>query len=76
MAIGVPTDCFLRGEDYTSLGAPQGRKRWRGPDGRIYEWDSLHGHVEMYTPKGTHLAVLDDKGRWLKPAVKGRRIDT
>ncbi|QYK47103.1 MAG: hypothetical protein KF838_09945 [Phycisphaeraceae bacterium] len=52
-----------------------GRQRWRGPDGRLYEWDRRHGHVEMYNANGRHLGVLDSSGKSIKHAVKGRVID-
>ena len=43
---------------------------------RYYEWDGLHGEIEMYDRKGKHLGVLDPMtGEVIKPAVKGRKID-
>lgn len=35
------------------------RKRWRDREGRIYEWDYLHGTVEVYSPDGVHLGEFD-----------------
>ncbi|MBV8252020.1 MAG: hypothetical protein JO154_05385 [Chitinophaga sp.] len=36
------------------------RKRWKMPDGRILEWDSFHGKVEMYDKSGrNHLGEYD-----------------
>jgi hypothetical protein len=42
------------------------RKRWRDPDGKIYEWDYQHGRVEVYDRRGRHLGEFDpDTGeRW------------
>ncbi|WP_349369996.1 colicin E3/pyocin S6 family cytotoxin [Salinarimonas sp.] len=59
------------------IGAPRGRKVWRSADPeRIYEWDSLHGELEMSGVRGRHLGVVDPiAGDKTKRAVKGRRID-
>ena len=45
------------------------RRRWVGEDGRIYEWDSRHGAVEVYNKTGKrHLGEYDpDTGKQLKP---------
>jgi hypothetical protein len=58
-------------------GAPNGRKRWRNERGdRYYEWDSVHGHIEVYSKRGRHLGVLDAvTGKTIGDAVPGRRID-
>jgi hypothetical protein len=56
------------------LGQPCGRRRYRG-DGRIYEWDQLHGELETYNARGQHLGVVDADGMDIKPPVRGRRID-
>jgi hypothetical protein len=43
------------------------RKRWKEADGRIFEWDSRHGTVEVYDAKGKHLGEFDPAtGRQLK----------
>lgn len=58
------------------LGAFSGEKRWVSKDGsRIYTWDKLHGEIEVFNKRGYHLGVVDQHGRMIKPAVKGRRID-
>ncbi|WP_199085875.1 colicin E3/pyocin S6 family cytotoxin [Bosea sp. ASV33] len=64
-------------DDFELLGAFGGKKRWRSHGGkRLYEWDALHGEVEVYDARGNHLGVMDPVSEdWLKPAVKGRRID-
>lgn len=67
-----PSTGFLEGLEY--LGQPGGRRRYRG-DKRIYEWDSLHGELEVYDNRGYHLGVVDADGEAIKGAVRGRRID-
>lgn len=54
-----------------------GGPRWRSADReRIYEWDSLHGHIEVYDRRGLHRGAADAlTGELILPAVKGRRID-
>lgn len=55
----------------------RGRARWRSADGkRFYEWDSLHGELEVYNDRGRHLGVLDpETGERIKEAERGRKID-
>lgn len=57
--------------------ALRGQSRWRSPDGdRLWEWDSLHGHVEGYNKRGRHIGVFDkETGERIGDAVPGRRID-
>jgi Cytotoxic len=44
------------------------RKRWKDPEGIIYEWDSRHGTVEIYDRKGRHLGEYDaESGECLRP---------
>lgn len=59
------------------LGAPHGRKRWRDLDtGRLYEYDSQHGELEMYNNRGKHLGVVDViTGAVIKTPIRGRKID-
>lgn len=54
-----------------------GEQRWRNRAGdRIYTYDHLHGHIEVFTKRGRHLGVADiDTGELIGEAVKGRRID-
>jgi len=53
-----------------------GRRRWVDSKGRIYEWDSRHGELEVYNKRGRHIGVRDPKtGKWTKPRVPGRRIE-
>jgi len=70
----IPKPSFL--DECTSLGAGKGKKRWMSDKGkRLYEWDSLHGEIEVYNKRGHHLGVMDSTGKYIKPAVKGRCID-
>ncbi len=39
--------------------AKGGRRRWKDSRGRIYEWDSRHGAVEIYDALGKHLGEYD-----------------
>jgi hypothetical protein len=49
------------------------RHRWVDSSGRIYEWDSLHGAVEMYDKRGKHLGEFDpETGEQTKPPKPGR----
>ncbi|HXH45291.1 MAG TPA: colicin E3/pyocin S6 family cytotoxin [Bradyrhizobium sp.] len=59
------------------LGAINGEKRWRSPDGkRLYTWDGRHGEIEVFTKRGKHLGAIDAvSGEWIKDAVHGRTID-
>lgn len=55
----------------------RGVTRWRNSaEDRLYEWDGLHGELEVYNSRGRHLGVVDpNTGEFLTPAVKGRKID-
>ncbi len=47
------------------------RKRWKDYNGKIYEWDSRHGAVEVYDSAGRHLGEFNpDTGEQLKTAVE------
>ncbi len=72
MPVPIPSTTFVAGLEY--LGQPGGRRRYRN-DKRIYEWDSLHGELEVYDNRGHHLGVANADGELIKPAVRGRRID-
>lgn len=54
-----------------------GESRWRSACGkRIYTYDQLHGHIEVYNKRGKHLGELDvETGEKIAPAKKGRSID-
>jgi putative cytotoxic protein len=71
----IPKPSILDGFEY--VGAFNRVRRWRSLDReRIFTWDSLHGEVEVFNRRGRHLGVLDAlNGRWIKPAVRGRKID-
>ncbi len=70
-----PEPCFLdRQEKYKVV---QGRQIWTNIHRtRFYTWDSMHGEIEVYDARGSHLGVLDAiMGYLTKPAVRGRKID-
>jgi len=52
------------------------RQRWKDGEGKIYEWDSRHGAVEVYDNAGRHLGEFDpDTGEQLKPAKAEQVIE-
>jgi len=52
------------------------RKRWKDDNGKIYEWDSRHGAVEVYDSAGRHLGEYNpDTGEQLKAAIAGRAVE-
>lgn len=52
------------------------RRRWVDSKGRIYEWDSQHGKVELYDKQGKHLGEFDSvSGNQTKSAVPGRTTE-
>lgn len=49
------------------------RSRWKDKKGRIYEWDSQHGAVEIYDSQGKHLGEFNpETGEQTKRAKPGR----
>jgi hypothetical protein len=71
----IPRPSIL--DEFESLGAPYGERRWRSDGGkRLYTWDSLHGEIEVFNGRGKHLGSMDPiTGEMVKPAVAGRTID-
>lgn len=69
-----PSPCFL---DQMLKVSRRGVQRWRNEDGdRYYEWDEMHGEIEVYDRRGWHLGTLNAvTGVKEKDPVKGRRID-
>ncbi|WP_458379451.1 colicin E3/pyocin S6 family cytotoxin [Pseudomonas chlororaphis] len=54
-------------------GGGKKRTRWKDSKGRIYEWDSQHGAVEIYDKQGKHLGEFNpETGEQTKPAKPGR----
>ncbi|MCS3836655.1 hypothetical protein HNR03_001235 [Pseudomonas sp. JAI111] len=52
------------------------RKRWKTPNGKIFEWDAQHGAVEMYDKRGRHLGEYDPTtGEQTKPADNTRKVE-
>ncbi|AFY68366.1 Colicin E3 catalytic [Thalassoporum mexicanum PCC 7367] len=58
------------------VGIEAGRKVYKDKaENRYYMWDSLHGEVEVFNKRGTHIGVACPiTGKRIKPAVKGRKI--
>lgn len=51
-----------------------GSARWVTPDGKILEWDSQHGDVEVYNGRGRHQGSADpNTGQMIKDPVPGRK---
>lgn len=71
--VSRPKPCFLDGVPRVARSGPP---RWRSADGeRLYEWDGLHGEIEMYNRRGRHLGALDAvSGELIKPPKRGRVI--
>ena len=52
------------------------RKRWRAPDGSLFEWDYQHGRLEKYNKRGRHLGEYDpETGEQTKVADPSRSIE-
>jgi len=53
------------------------RVRWKDSKGKIYEWDSQHGTVEVYDKSGrNHLGEFNpETGFQTKPADSSRRVE-
>jgi hypothetical protein len=73
--INPPRD--LKGFPDAKRVKPKGKnKRWKDSDGNIYEWDSLHGRVEVFDKRGHHKGEFDaDSGERTKPANPEYRVE-
>jgi hypothetical protein len=49
------------------------RRRWRTPDGTIFEWDYRHGTVEKHDKQGNHQGEFRPNGTKIGPA-RNRKI--
>ena len=68
-----PIPCFL--DKFTFYKVLNGRKTYRS-DYKYYQWDELHGEIEVYNKRGRHLGVLHSiTGDKIKEAIKGRKLD-
>lgn len=57
-------------------GGGKKRRRWKDRSGKIYEWDSQHGAIELYTKQGKHLGEFNpETGEQTKPADPSRRVE-
>lgn len=72
--VSRPRPCYL---DRQIKVRRDGVQRWRNKDGsRLYEWDDVHGEIEVYNRRGAHLGTLNAvTGQHEKAPIKGRRID-
>lgn len=70
----IPKESFLNRLQARFL---NGNKVWRNRSGsRLYTWDYVHGHVEVFDGQGRHIASVDAISEALiGNAVKGRKID-
>ncbi|XVN17075.1 colicin E3/pyocin S6 family cytotoxin [Pseudomonas corrugata] len=65
----APSKTFVRGGGVK-------RRRWKDRAGRIYEWDSQHAAVELYTKQGKHLGEFNPvTGEQTKPADPTRKVE-
>ncbi len=74
--IGFPEAKHIKGKN-PRQGGGKPRDRWRLLDGRILEWDYMHGRVEMWNKQMTrHLGEFDSEtGKMLKSADRSKNID-
>ena len=58
-------------------GGGQLRNHWKDPKGKIYEWDSQHGTVEVYDRSGrNYLGEFNHiTGEQTKPADPTRKVE-
>ena len=66
--IGMPPDCILHDKSKFTKVHKNGRGRWKDKDGFLYEWDALHGEIEVYNPKGS-ISMF-----WIKMASKKTKM--
>jgi hypothetical protein len=70
---GLP-DAFPVKPKVSVQGGGKKRARWLDRRGRIYEWDSKSGAVELYDKLGVHLGEFNHvTGERTKKAKPGRR---
>lgn len=71
--VPIPTPCFL--DNCERFKVIDGRKTYR-LNNKYYQWDELHGEIEVYDKRGRHLGALDAKsGTLIKDAERGRTIN-
>lgn len=77
--IPMPENCFLLlGENYDFFRVISKKKTWTNKKrSRYYQWDELHGEVEVYNKRGKHLGAMEDPSVNVitKPRDKSRTID-
>lgn len=70
--IPKPKPCFL--DDCDKDRIIGGRQTYKKKN-RFYQWDELHGEIEVYNKLGCHIGALDANGNFKKKAEKGRKLD-
>ncbi len=69
----TPAPKELKGFPSAKRAPNKGRARWKTSEGKILEWDSQHGDVEVYDKQGRHQGSADpNTGQMTKGPVPGR----
>lgn len=66
--IPKPKTCFL--DDCDKDRIIGGRQTYKKKN-RYYQWDELHGEIEVYNKRGYHMGALDADGKFKKEAERG-----
>lgn len=70
--IAFPDAVRVKSKTYVKGGGAE-RRRWKDRKGRIFEWDSMHGTVEIYDKQGKHLGEFNpETGARLEVAKPNR----
>lgn len=70
--IAKPRPCFLDGMEKHIM---DGETQIYKSGDKYYSWDKLHGEIEVFNKRGRHIMVYDADENYIKPAVKGRKIN-
>ena len=71
-AVNRNTDFF---KSLIPIGKRNGRATYKNIDENYYyQWDSLHGEWQVYNQLGWHEGVVNENGKRIKNAKKGRKI--
>jgi len=70
-----PDACPVKSKSSVQGGGGK-RSRWKDRKGRIYEWDSKTGAIEIYDKQGKHLGEFNhETGEQIDPATPGRTTE-
>ncbi|MHC8411605.1 colicin E3/pyocin S6 family cytotoxin [Pseudomonas sp. Hz4] len=76
MALPAFPDAFPVKSKSSVQGGGGKRSRWKDRKGRIYEWDSKTGAIEIYDKQGKHLGEFNhETGEQIDPAKPGRTTE-